>query len=371
MKKTMKALLISHTSDMNGAELSLLDLALGLVQRNIEVCVLCPDEGPLCKKLRENNVPVTVFWLLRPQRNLLRLLGFILLWFPLVLNLTLYIKRGGFEIIYNNTIDGLYGPFAARLAGVPCVWHVREVKPRNNVGRKLFGWILNWLPARSLFNSRATQGAYSADPPSHWQVIYNAVEVHHISRPDYRDDGVITVGYAGQMMPHKRPERFLLAFALSQQKVPSLKGIMAGDGQLLPQMKTLASQLGIGDLIDMPGFIFPLTSLYEKIDLFVLTSDQEPFGRVLIEAMAAYRPVIASRVGGIPEIVPDGKCGYLVTADDIPAYAEKIISLANNPELRREMGLAAHQWVVDNFSIEKYVDSIRAILQASLTSGVR
>ena len=127
MKKTMKTLLISHTSDMNGAELSLLDLALGLVQRNIEVCVLCPDEGPLCKQLRENDVPVTVFWLLRPQRNLLRLLGFILLWFPLVLNLTLYIKRGGFEIIYNNTIDGLYGPFAARLAGVPCVWHVRAL----------------------------------------------------------------------------------------------------------------------------------------------------------------------------------------------------------------------------------------------------
>ena len=202
-------------------------------------------------------------------------------------------------------------------------------------------------------------------------MIYNAIEDHHISHPDYTDGGVITVGYAGQMMLHKCPERFLHAFALSQQKVPSLRGIMAGDGQLLPQMKTLASQLGIGDLIDMPGFVYPLTSLYEKIDLFVLTSDQEPFGRVLIEAMAAYRPVIASRVGGIPEIVPDGKCGYLVTADDVPAYAEKIISLANNPELRRKMGLAAHQWVADNFSIDKYVDLILATFQESLTSGVR
>lgn len=367
----MKVLLISHTSDLNGAELSLLDLTLGLMQRNVEVRVLCPNEGPLTRRLREYDVPLTTFWLLRPRRHLFYLMGFIMLWPPLVLSLALYISRLGFDVVYNNTIDGLYGPFAAKLAGVPCIWHVREVKPRNYRVRKFLGWLLTWLPAHTLFNSKAAREAYSAFSPSHWQVIYNAVGQNHIPPPDFTDDRPVTVGFVGQMMPHKRPERFLHAFALSRKKVPSLRGIMAGDGKLLLEMKTLASRLGIADCIEIPGFIYPLNDFYEKIDILVLTSDRESFGRVLIEAMAAYRPVIASTVGGVPEIVSDGICGFLVSADDIVAYAEKIVTLANDPELRRGMGTAAHQWVLKHYPMDRYIDSILAVLQGSLTSVVR
>jgi glycosyltransferase involved in cell wall biosynthesis len=367
----MKALLISHTSDMNGAEQSLLDLAIGLVQKKAAIEVLCPNEGILTKKLRESGVPVRIFWLLRPQRHLLLLVSFFVLWFPMVLSLAVYIKQGGFDVVYNNTIDGLYGPFAAKLVGIPCIWHVREVKPRNKKARRFFSWLIIWLPKQTLFNSKATQESYSTVPHSHWGVIYNAINQNHILPPDYATEGQVTVGFAGQMMPHKRPERFLNAFALSLQEVPSLKGIMAGNGKLLPEMKTLASQLGIDNCVDIPGFIYPLTSFYERIDVFVLTSDQEPFGRVLVEAMAAYRPVIAASVGGVPEVILDGICGFLVPADDIAAYAEKIVTLATDPELRRRMGMAAHQWATENFSLSRYVDSIYTVLQESLASAVR
>jgi glycosyltransferase involved in cell wall biosynthesis len=360
--RIMTFLLISHTSDMNGAERSLLDLAVSIAARE-DLLVLCPDEGPLTQCLWAQNVPVMTMTLPRPQIGLLNLLSFVVLWFPTVWRLKKLIVGRQITVVYNNTIDGLYGPFAAQLAQVPCVWHIREVS-RSTLAHKILSWLLSWLPDRVVFNSQATMRAYSTEPPAHWQVIYNGIAISDIVPHKCVDGKPIVVGFVGQMVELKRPEVFLQAVALSQKSVPGLRGMMAGDGKLLVEMKTLAKSLGIADQVGILGFVSSMAYFYAQLDMLVLPSERESFGRVLIEAMAACCPVIASHVDGVPEVVEDGVSGYLVSPGDVDAFTEKIVSLALDPELRMRMGTAGRQRVLENFTLERYRENLTTVLHS-------
>lgn len=358
----MTTLLISHTSELNGAEKSLLDLAIGLKLQNINCLVLCPVAGKLSAKLEEKMIPVSFMNLPRPQRDLPSLLKFIVLWLPTVLSLLYFLHKKGIHIVYNNTLDGLYGPFASRLAGIPCVWHVREVKPLNVQVRKLFTWLLIHLPTITVFNSQATMRAYSNRAFLNWRIVYNGVKMN--SRPPVSTNKPsVFVGFAGQMVAHKCPERFIHAFAVAQKAYPHLAGVMAGDGLMLEEMRLLAKKQRISHSLQIIGHVKDMVSFYRNLDIFVLTSEKEPFGRVLIEAMSVGCPVIAANVGGVPEIVEDGKTGFLVPPHDVNAFADSILLLARNRELRVQMGLAGYKRVQARFSITQYCNQLIGILE--------
>ncbi len=171
-----------------------------------------------------------------------------------------------------------------------------------------------------------------------------------------------TIGFAGQMTEQKKPERFLYAFAEVKKQMANVKGIMAGDGYCCPKLRSLANELAICNDIIFAGYLPDLTLFYTTIDVLILTSDREPFGRVIMEAMSYGRAVIAANVDGVPELVEDGKTGYLVPADDINAYVRKIIYLSKNPEHCRSMGEAAYQSVRERFSKSRYQQEIINLL---------
>lgn len=355
----MTNLLISHTSDLNGAEKSLLDLAIGLKQQNISCLVLCPSAGKLSAKLEEENIPVSYMNLPRPQRDSISLLKFILLWFPTVINLSYFLHSKRIHVVYNNTIDGLYGPFASRISGIPCIWHVREVKPFNAQVRKLFTWLLVHLPNITVFNSKATMKAYSNKTYPNWRVIYNGVEIS--SRPPgtrNTSSSIVLVGFAGQMIAHKCPECFIRAFAVAQREFPNLVGVMAGDGSMLEDMKLLTKKLNISHCLQILGRVTDMPKFYKNLDIFVLTSEKEPFGRVLIEAMSVGCPVIAPIIDGVPEVVEDGLSGFLVKPNDTNAFAENILKLARDKDLRVQIGLAGYNRVRTFFSVKEYCSQV-------------
>lgn len=368
----MTTLLISHTSELNGAEKSLLDLAIGLKLQNIKCLVLCPSAGRLSAKLEEERIPVSFMNLPRPQRHLPNLIKFMVLWLPTILSLLYFLHKREIHLVYNNTIDGLYGPFAARLASIPCVWHVREVKPKRRLGRKAFTWLLIHLPTITVFNSKATMRAYSNRSFLHWRVIYNGVRMDSPLRIPKKKTHVI-VGFAGQMVAHKCPERFINAFTIAKKAYPNLAGIMAGGGVMLDEMRILAEKQEISSSLQIVGHINDMRSFYNSLDIFVLTSEEEPFGRVLIEAMSVGCPVIATNVGGVPEIVEDGKTGFLVPSHDINAFAENILLLAHDNNLRARIGLAGYERVQNQFSVIKYCHELINVLKEASNSknGVR
>lgn len=355
----MTILLVSHTSALDGAERSLAALAEHLHQQQRPCHLLCPNPGPLADRLAAQQIPVTYFDMPRPQRAPKQLVRFLLLWPIVVLRLAIWLRQQRITVIYNNTIDGLYAPFAARLARLPLVWHVREVKPQKVAWRRPFTWLLRFLPHRTLFNSQATLHAYSPRPYAHWQTLYNGVPLPTLPTDPGNEPPL--VGWAGQFVGHKQPALFVHAFALAHKQLPTLTAVMAGDGPLRPAIQQHIEQFQLQDQIRLTGYMADMAPFYQQIGLLVLTSSQEPFGRVVAEAMAASRPVIASDVGGVSELLSD-ECGFLLPPDDVHAFAEQIVRLATDAPLRHRLGANGRERIRRHFSQTQYAETLTSIL---------
>ena len=142
--------------------------------------------------------------------------------------------------------------------------------------------------------------------------------------------------------------------ALTRESIPQLRGIVAGSGVLLEDLKRLVKESGVVEYIDFLGHVDNMDMFYDEIDVLLLTSDYEAFGRVLIEAMAVGKPVIAAAVDGVVEVVDDGVTGYLVDSGDLKAYVECLKTLLEDENLRKNMGQAAQEHVQNKFSLKMY-----------------
>lgn len=148
--------------------------------------------------------------------------------------------------------------------------------------------------------------------------------------------------FFGNLSPYKGPDILLRALPKIINKVPDVELIIAGRGVMLNQLKVLSRDLGIEAKVHFLGFIKDTkkTLVYQASDLFVLPSvmNTESFGIVNLEAMACGIPIIASRIGGIPDVVKDGICGLLVEPNDPNGLSEGIIKILNDAELRERLG---------------------------------
>lgn len=132
--------------------------------------------------------------------------------------------------------------------------------------------------------------------------------------------------------------------------------VIVGTGSEEQTLKELAQALGVSHRVRFAGFVPNAAQMMRSFDLFVLPSLEEPFGLVCAEAMANELPVVATRVGGIPEMVVDGECGLLVPPADDAALAKAILRLASDPGLCRRMGVAGRRRFLEHFTVEAMVE---------------
>jgi glycosyltransferase involved in cell wall biosynthesis len=147
----------------------------------------------------------------------------------------------------------------------------------------------------------------------------------------------------------------LRAFAQIQDKEPELRLVLAGDGPLRSRFEDLAASLGIANEVEFLGRQgrTQLADLLHSCEVFVLPSRSEPFGIVLVEAMACKKPIVATTAGGIPEIIENQKNGILVEPDDAKALAEALITVLKDRNLQRELAENAYRAVRECFLIER------------------
>jgi len=155
--------------------------------------------------------------------------------------------------------------------------------------------------------------------------------------------------------PKKGLDVLLRAFALIQDSHQSLKLVLAGDGPLRSELETLASALGIRDKVHFLGKQgrAVIVKLIKGCELFVLPSRSEPFGLVLAEAMAFKKPVVATTVGGIPEIIRNGVDGILVEPDKPSLLAEAVLKILRDQQLRQSLASSGYTTVTTHFNSEK------------------
>jgi glycosyltransferase involved in cell wall biosynthesis len=367
----VKVLLVSHTAEMGGAERCLLDLAQALGEREVAAVAVCPAEGPLTEALAALRIPVLVSPMRRPGRGILRLLELGAAWPWSVWRLRRAMRTQRATVVYNNTVDALYAPFAAAWPRIPCVWHVHEARPEWHWARRFLGGLIARFATRAVFNSRATLEAFAGAGarPSSWSVVYNGVAIPAACDRARAEQHPIVVGFAGDLRPHKRPDLFLRAVARARARVGDLRAIIAGDGVLMEPLRAQARSMGLGDVVTFRGRFEKMADFYCEIDILAHTAAREGFGLVVVEAMAAGVPVVATRVGGLPEVVEHEVSGLLVAPDDEEAIAGRIIELASDAELRQRMGAAGRDRVAGHFTRARYRDELIEKLREAASSS--
>ena len=173
----------------------------------------------------------------------------------------------------------------------------------------------------------------------------------------------------GRLIPIKGHDVLLRALARVRQQLPEVTLEIAGDGPLEPELSATVSRLGLGERVSFLGRVAPPGPVFERAEVVVVPSFGEGFGMVALEAMERGRPVVASDVGGLPEIVADGRTGLLVPPGDPEAFAAAIVELAGDPARAADMGAAGRKRALAEFSQERCTDRIEAIYGAALAAA--
>lgn len=277
-------------------------------------------------------------------------------------------------IVHTHTAKaGTLGRLAARLAGVPVVVHTYHghvfygyFSPRTT---RLYLAIERWLARRTdrlLTVSETVRRellALGIGTPERLTVMPLGLDLDRFldcggTRGQLRAElgvGADTplVGIVARLVPIKAHEVFLEAAATLARQVPDSRFLVIGDGERRSELEGLARGLGLGDRVRFLGWRRDLERIYADLDLVVLTSRNEGSPVSLIEAMAAGRSVVATRVGGVPDLVEDGVTGCLVPAGDSHALAGAIGALLRDPDRRRSLGAAARKHVYPAFSADR------------------
>ena len=178
----------------------------------------------------------------------------------------------------------------------------------------------------------------------------------------------VVFGYVGRFAPIKNLPMLIRAFAVVAQASEDARLMLVGDGELRGDIEALVEELGLGRRVRFAGWQRDVTAIYGALDVGVLASNNEGTPLMLIEAMAAGRPVIATAVGGVPDIVGDGRTGALVQPGDVAEFAQAMIRLALDHAVRHEWGQAARREMSERFDDEGSVSEIVALYRRTLVT---
>jgi glycosyltransferase involved in cell wall biosynthesis len=251
-----------------------------------------------------------------------------------------------------------YALVAARLTGAGEIGAIRcdvhsEMAGPYGLARRLTVSNMRRVAA----NSRAavrTAEKFGATP-SRLRFLPNVVETNLFRPSELPRSPVVRILGAGRLTAQKRFDRFLSVLAQVKDSVSHpVQAVLAGTGPLQSELEQQATRLGLlPDGVQFCGPVTQMLPVYQQADILLLTSDYEGTPNVVLEAMACGLPVVATRVGGVPEIVTDGETGYLADPGDDDRLACVLRDLVCSSDLRNRIGHAARSYVLANHSTDK------------------
>jgi glycosyltransferase involved in cell wall biosynthesis len=207
-------------------------------------------------------------------------------------------------------------------------------------------------------------------PGGRVSVIYNGIDLPKNRRGPDRDAGPVRLIAVGSLSPSKGHRHLIEAMALIRRQIPQARLRIYGEGAERPALRQLVGALGLQDVIELPGFSAEIDGHLAESDLMVHPSLTEGFGISLLEGMAQACPIVASRVGGIPEIVADGISGILVPPGDPVRLAEAVTGLLCHRNSLRTMGAIGRQRLEQRFTLEEMLRSYAALYERLLVASV-
>jgi glycosyltransferase involved in cell wall biosynthesis len=323
-------------------------------------------EGSLMDEARTRGIPLHVEPMLVRELHALK--------DPVAMaRLIRFLRRDRFDIVHTHTAKAAtLGRIAARVAGVPVVVHT------------VHGWVFTaehpawqsriYLEIERLLaplcdalvvvaeNDLEEGLSLGVGRPDQYVLIRSGIELGayrdpSLLRSEARQrlglpEDAFVVGSIGRLSPPKCPEVAVAAFAQVAVQLPSAHLVIVGDGWQRAGVEVEIGRLGLASRVHMLGLRMDVPQLLRAFDVFLLTSSHEGLPRTIPQAMAAGLPVVATRVGGVPNAVVEGETGWLTSPGDAGAMAERVLALARDPEAARSMGDAGRARV-DEFSADR------------------
>jgi len=372
-RRTLRLLMVCGSSYVGGAENSFLRLlpALPDVGCDLRMAIVAPEGGDLAARMRELGLAVEVFSVRRGRH-----LGALA---RAIQNLAERARRA--DLIYANDVrSAVICQVVAPLAGKPWLWAIRDLVHGAHRYEKAVRLV---RPNRMTAISRAVKDqavAYGKWDPERIEVIYHGIDADEIeSRANRiawrREMGLaaddVAVGIVGRLVPWKGQDDFLRAAARVAANDPRVHFFVVGGvltdphtrrqiGDYRARLDALASELGIADRVTFTGQRSDVPSVMAGLDVFVLASHNEPFGNVMLEAMAVGTPIVATAAGGALEIVVEGETGLLVQPRSPDALAAAIARLVPDADLRQRFGRAGYERLRRVYSLPVEAEETRA-----------
>jgi len=206
-------------------------------------------------------------------------------------------------------------------------------------------------------------------PPERTVTVHEGIDVDrvvaepavNIHEAFFLPHGAPVVGNVAALVPHKGQRYLVDAAHLVVQQMPDVRFVILGEGELREHLERQVRDHGLEKHVLLPGFRTDVVGCIKALDLFVMSSVTEGLGTSLLDAMAASRPIVATKAGGIPEIVADGVNGLLVPPRDARALADAIVRALRDPATGRRMGEAGFARVRERFTVERMVAATAAV----------
>ena len=361
--RRLKVLYVHPSDELYGSDRVLLELVRHLDRTRVEPLVLLstdvPYRGLLGHRLEAEGVRVVRFPIAVLRRRILASLSLFTRYLVDFAGSTVRIVRligaERVDLVHANTVTVLPAVLAALWTGQRLVWHIHEIVPER-FGKGLLARLVLLAADHAVAVSSAARTALSPREDPRLIVIPNGVADLGASPPPSSPP---VVSFIGRLSERKGPQVFLAAALRLVRRFPEVRFVLAGDEpfgseELTARLHDQARHEELQNRVIFRPFREETSDLYAEASVVVSPSLlPESFGLVILEAMAAARPVVASSVGGPAELIVDGENGFLVPPGDAEALADAIGRLLEDPERRRRMGEAGRKRALDCFPIEK------------------
>jgi glycosyltransferase involved in cell wall biosynthesis len=324
-----------------GAEVQVYNLCRALqASGQITPTAVVFNNGILSEKLQELGIPVSI----ADEAKVGSL--------AIARSIAAHCKSHGTKIVHTHGFkENVLGILGKELAGVPRSVRTVHGNPEIRLSyTQPYKWLINKL---DIALGRLRQQAVIAVStqleetlaklfPGKVHKIFNFVDVDDVRRQwplEKKPEGSAPrIGIVGRLVPVKRVDLFIGTIALLNQQGLTCRGVIIGSGPLETKLRQLAEESGVLDQLDFKGFVNPSLDELRKLDVLLMTSDHEGLPMTLLEALALEIPVVAHEVGGIPEVLDNGSCGWLVRDHSERGYATAIFNLFQ-PEISTEQKL--------------------------------
>lgn len=388
INSNIKVLFVHGNSNIiAGQELSLLSRIKGLGEKGIRTLVVVNGDGIFFTLLKQHNIETKNLTLNRIRKK--NPFPFV----KTVFQIYRLIRKERISIVHcSGVYPNQYCLPAARLAGIPCVVHVNStIYSKEDFLKSFLQYADTIIAVSEAAKNRVIN--FTGINKEEKTVSYNGIKIRRVfdavelgyggsknlNNPNNESkrqrlnigDNVKVVGQIGQIIPRKGLEYFIKMARIVKDAFPKVKFLVVGSAppeslEYELKQKRLVANSGLNEDVIFTGFQSDVSSFIEILDVSVLASLEEGFGRVIIESMALAKPIVGTSVGGIPEIITDKQTGLLVPPQDPDALAKAVLMLLENPTEAKRLGNNGSKFVFEKFTLEKHTEEVLKIYNSLL-----